>query len=195
MLIDVDADTLNIAPDSLAAALDDGLDAVFPVHFGGVPVAPEIHELCAAKGVPVIEDAAHAIGATDHRGPVAGGGSVAAAFSFYANKNISTGEGGALATDNGEVASFARSYRLHGLSKDAWQRYRPGAEQLYDLVAGGIKGNMPDVLATLARTQLARSARPRQRAGSSSSATGPTWRRSTACDACPPSRWREPWTT
>ena len=72
VLLDVNADTLNICPDSLANALAAGLDAVVVVHFAGVPVSEEIYDVCASAGVPVVEDAAHALGATDHRGRVGG---------------------------------------------------------------------------------------------------------------------------
>lgn len=156
VLLDVEPDSLNLAPESLKAALDEGLDAVVAVHFGGVAVAREIHELCAAFEVPLVEDAAHAFGAKDHRGRLSGTGSVCATFSFYATKNLCSGEGGALTTENSDLADFARSFRLHGLSLDAWNRYRPGARTGYDLVAPGIKGNLPDLLAVLARSQLAR---------------------------------------
>lgn len=156
VLLDIEPDSLNLAPEALEAALDDGLDAVVAVHFGGVPVAREIHELCAAYEVPLVEDAAHAFGASDHRGLLRGTGSVCAAFSFYVTKNLCSGEGGALTTENNEFADFARSFRLHGLSQDAWNRYTPGARRGYDLLAPGIKGNLPDLLAVLARSQLAR---------------------------------------
>ena len=156
VLLDVDPCTLNLSPESLAAALEDGLEAVVPVHFGGVPVQRAIHDLCAERSVPIVEDAAHAFGATDHRGPIGGRDTVGAAFSFYCTKNLTSGEGGALATDNEELAEFARSFRLHGMSRDAWARYRPGQPSRYDVVSPGIKGNMPDVLAALARSQLER---------------------------------------
>jgi dTDP-4-amino-4,6-dideoxygalactose transaminase len=156
VLLDVDADTLNLAPSALAAALEGGLDAVVPVHFAGLPVAREIHDMCRTAGVAVVEDAAHALGASDHRGRVAGQGSVAACLSFYATKNLTSGEGGALATDDAKVADFARSFRLHGLDADAWKRYQPGASTRYDLIGAGIKANLPDLLAALARSQLTR---------------------------------------
>jgi len=159
VLLDVDSDTLNLSASSVAAALDDGLDALIPVHFGGVAVAAEVRALAAGAGIPVIEDAAHALGTGDERGPVNGRDVTAACYSFYATKNLSCGEGGAIATFQPEVADFARSWRLHGLSKDAWSRYRPDAPvgaSLYDLVGPGLKANMPDLLAALARSQLAR---------------------------------------
>lgn len=156
VLLDVDPETLNLSPSSLAAALAQGLDAVVAVHFGGVPVDPTIHQLCAQADVPLLEDAAHALGARDERGPIGAGPTVAACYSFYATKNLSCGEGGALATNDAELASFARSFRLHGLSEDAWARYRPGGKPNYDLIGAGLKANLPDLLAALARSQLAR---------------------------------------
>lgn len=160
VLLDVEPDTLNVSGDAIAAAIDSGgLDAVVPVHFGGVPVDASVRRLCAMAGVPVLEDAAHALGAHDERGPINGTGVVGACFSFYATKNLSCGEGGAIATFDGELADFARSWRLHGLSRDAWARYRPGAKAgaaLYDLMGPGLKANLPDLLAALARSQLAR---------------------------------------
>lgn len=156
VLLDVDADTLNLATTSLDAALEEGLDAVLPVHFGGVPVDQRVHELCADHGVPVVEDCAHALGATDQRGPMRASGSVAGCFSFYATKNLTTAEGGALVTEDAALADFAQSYRLHGLSRDAWARNRADGPSSYDLVMPGIKANLPDLLAALGRAQLAR---------------------------------------
>jgi len=159
VLLDVDPDTLNVDPGSVSDAMADGLDALMPVHFGGVPVSSDIRRYCRSKGLPVIEDAAHALGASDDRGSINGKDVLAACYSFYATKNLSCGEGGALATFDQDLASFARSFRLHGLSKDAWRRYLPEAKPeaaLYDLVGPGIKANMSDLLAALARSQLAR---------------------------------------
>ncbi len=156
VLLDVDEDTLNLSPEALERALAEGLDAVVAVHFGGVPVAKEVHGLCAEAGVPVVEDAAHALGAEDHRGRLAGQGSVAACYSFYVTKNLTSAEGGAIATQDSELAAFARAYRLHGLSADAWARYRKKNAEQYDLVGPGLKANLPDVLAALARSQLTR---------------------------------------
>lgn len=155
VLLDIDPETLNVSQRSLQRAIENGLDAVVLVHFGGVPVDSEIHRLCDHYRVPVIEDAAHALGSTDHRGRI-GSSAVATCFSFYATKNLTSAEGGALATTDAQLADFARSYRLHGLSADAYDRYRPGRPVYYDLVAGGIKANFPDLLAALARSQLGR---------------------------------------
>lgn len=156
VLLPVDEDTLNLSADGVAAALEDGLDALVAVHFGGVPVAKEVRDLCASAGVPVVEDAAHALGAVDDRGYISGEGSVCACLSFYATKNLTSAEGGALVTHNDELADFANAYRLHGLSRDAWARYGHDKKAEYELVALGIKANLPDMLAALARSQLQR---------------------------------------
>lgn len=155
VLLDVDPHTLNLAPDAVEAALPT-LDALVVVHFGGAPVDRRIFEMAAAAGVPVVEDAAHALGGSDHRGPIAGRGTVGACFSFYATKNFTSAEGGAFVTDDPDRAEFVRSQRLHGLSTDAWARYRPGAPNSYDLGEPGLKANLPDLLAALVRSQLAR---------------------------------------
>lgn len=163
VLLDVEPDTLNLSPASLEAALAEGLDAVVVVHFGGVPVDAEVHRLCADAGVPVIEDAAHALGATDERGPIGGPGARAACFSFYATKNLTTAEGGALATNDPELAMFATAHRTHGMSVDSWARYGPGGGSYYEMLEPGIKANLPDILAALGRSQLRRFANTQTR--------------------------------
>lgn len=155
VLIDVDPGSLNLSPAALEAALATGLDAVVAVHFGGVPVDPVVHEMCARAGVPLVEDAAHAFSASDHRGRISGQGSVAAAFSFYATKNLTSAEGGALVTHDPDLASFARAYRLHGLVPCSPSGNGHGDHD-YDCTVPGVKANLPDVLAALARSQLAR---------------------------------------
>lgn len=158
VFIDVDPGDLNLSPAALERAIaTDDLDAVMGVHFAGAPFSHDIHTICAAAGLPLIEDAAHALGASDHRGRVAGQGTAGACLSFYATKNLTSAEGGALATDDADLAAFAQSFRLHGMSRDAWARYLPGAPTAaYDLIGDGIKTNLPDVLAAVARVQLSR---------------------------------------
>lgn len=154
VLLDSDPETMNVSVESLAAALDEGLDAVVLVHFGGTPVAEEAHGLCASAGVPIVEDAAHAFGASDHRGKIAGSGTAGAAFSFYATKNLTSGEGGALATDDPGLAAFASAYRLHGLTRKAGAAWDPDVTT--DVLGPGYKANLSDILAALARSQLHR---------------------------------------
>jgi len=156
VLLDVDPDTLNLSPDALDRALSDGLDALVVVHVAGNPVDPVVRKLAAEAGVPVIEDAAHALPTSDDRGVVAGQGTVAACFSFYATKNVAGGEGGALTTEDPALDAFARAYRLHGLTRETWRRFRDGDETPHDIVVPGIKANLADPLAALARSQLAR---------------------------------------
>lgn len=153
VLLDVDATTLNVSAAALSDADERGrLSAFLPVHFAGTPVAPAAFEVADRLGLPVVEDCAHALGA---RLP-AGRPSVASCYSFYATKNLTSAEGGALATDDDDVAQFASTYRLHGLSRDAWRRYEPGATPTYDLDQRGIKANLPDLLAALGLSQLRR---------------------------------------
>jgi dTDP-4-amino-4,6-dideoxygalactose transaminase len=163
LLVDVEPDTLNIDVSALTAAVDDSggaVKAVIPVHIAGHPCEMEpILELAKAHGLALIEDAAHAFGAAYRDCPV---GHVepdlvhTVAFSFYATKNITTGEGGMLA---GEVALIeqARLWSLHGMSRDAWRRYDAGGSWRYDVLCAGFKYNMPDLLAGLGRAQLGRS--------------------------------------
>lgn len=156
VLLDVDPDTLNVSPAAVEAAIAEGLDALMVVHFAGSAVDPAVLDLAHGAGIPIVEDAAHALGTVDARGPVSGSGTVGACFSFYATKNLTSAEGGALATHDEEVARFARRQRLHGLSIDAWNRYRIGATPEYDVIEPGYKANLPDVLAAIARSQLQR---------------------------------------
>ncbi len=158
VLLDVDRDDLNLSVDSVQQAIDgQGLDALVGVHIAGNPMNPLIRSVCAEHGVTFIEDAAHALGTSDDRGLIRGSHeTLAAFFSFYATKNLPTGEGGAIATNDPKLAHFARRFRLHGMSADASNRYaKPGAHG-YDIQLAGIKANMPDVLATLGRSQLRR---------------------------------------
>ena len=102
----------------------------------------------------MVEDAAHGLGAELH-GTRLGGASRAACFSFYATKNLPIGEGGAIATDDDELAAYMRTARLHGLSRDAWRRYLPGGSWRYDVAEPGLKANITDLQAAIGLAQLA----------------------------------------
>jgi dTDP-4-amino-4,6-dideoxygalactose transaminase len=156
VLVDVDPGTLNMSAESLADVLDHGppVAAVMPVHFAGVPVDRAVYDLCRQRGIPIVNDAAHAFGARDERGRLSGRGVVADCFSFYATKNLTCGEGGAIATRDPDLRDFVSSYRQHGLDRNAWKRYRLGSSANYRLEHPGIKGNLPDLLAAVARVQL-----------------------------------------
>lgn len=155
VLVDSDPLTLALSPESLEGALAEGVDVVIPVHLGGVPVPRSIWELGDRHGARIIEDAAHAFGASDEHGPLRGVGSVGAAFSFHATKNLTCGEGGAIATTDPGLVDFVRAARVHGLSADSWQRERSGGWDMGDLEVPGRKANLSDVLAALGRSQLA----------------------------------------
>lgn len=155
VLVDSDPDTLAMDPASLERALAGGVEVVVPVHLAGVPVSRTIWDLSERHGAVVVEDAAHAFGASDELGPLRGVGSVGAAFSFHATKNLTCGEGGAIATSDGDLAARLRHSRLHGLELDAWQREVSGTWSMGDIKVPGRKANLPDVLAALGRSQLA----------------------------------------
>ncbi|MGI9604743.1 MAG: DegT/DnrJ/EryC1/StrS family aminotransferase [Acidimicrobiales bacterium] len=155
VLVDVDPATLNLCPSSFARAIESGVKAAVPLHFGGAPYPAEIDRIAANAGVSIVEDAAHAIGGLGHDDrPIAGRSSVAAAFSFYSSKNLTSGEGGALATSDSGLARFAMSHRLNGI--EGGVRNTVGGSVDWDISTTGIKANLPDVLAAIALAQLGR---------------------------------------
>ena len=156
VFVDVRDGDANIDAGLIERALTPATKAIIPVHFAGEPCDMDaIMAIARPRGIKVLEDAAHAIG-TFYRGRPVGTLSDAAAFSFYANKTITTGEGGALATDDEELSERVRVLTLHGLSRDAWKRYDVGGAWRYDVVEFGFKANLTDIAASLGRTQLAR---------------------------------------
>ena len=153
VLVDVQPDTLNIDPERIAAAVTPRTKAILPVHFAGHPVDLDpIHELAQALDLAVVEDAAHAVAARYHGRPI-GSGDNLAAFSFYATKNLTTAEGGML-TGSSDLLARARRLGLHGISRDAWQRYHQGGSWYYEVVEPGFKYNMTDIQAALGLCQL-----------------------------------------
>jgi dTDP-4-amino-4,6-dideoxygalactose transaminase len=126
-----------------------------PVHFGGQPAdMAKLNAIAWRHGLAVVEDAAHALGAEDN-GRRVGTGPNLTVFSFYSNKNLTTGEGGMVVTDRRELAPPLRRWALHGLSKDNRARYLAGSP-LYDVLFPGLKANLPDVLAALGIAQMGR---------------------------------------
>jgi len=151
---DVETDTLNLAPDAAAARIGPRTKAIMPVHLHGHPCDMDaLRDLADRHGLLIIEDAAHAIEAT-YRGRRMGADSTAAAFSFYATKNITTGEGGMLITRRKDLAEQAEILRLHGMSRDAWKRYGAEGFRHWDILLPGYKYNMSDVLAAIGLAQL-----------------------------------------
>ena len=153
VLADVTPDTLNIDPACVAAVLTSRTRALIAVHYAGHPVELDaLRALAARRGLALIEDAAHALPAT-YRGEPIGSGSNPVAFSFYATKNMTTGEGGML-TGDPEFVDRARIISLHGLSRDAWKRYAAKGSWRYEVQLPGFKYNMTDIQAAIGLCQL-----------------------------------------
>lgn len=153
-LVDVDATTLTIDPAAVERALTPRTRAIIPVHYAGMPCDLDaLHALADPRGIVIVEDAAHAIGAK-YKGRTIGALSPLTNFSFYANKNLSTAEGGMATTNDAALEQRLRVYHLHGLSRDAWKRYHTKEFSLSEVVAPGFKYNMTDVQASLGIHQL-----------------------------------------
>ncbi len=153
VLVDVEADTLNIDPALVERAITPRTKAIIPVHFAGHPVDLDpLYDAAQRRGLAVLEDAAHALAAR-YKGRLIGSGENPVAFSFYATKNLTTGEGGML-TGNPEFLERARLISLHGMSRDAWKRYDKGGKWYYEVLYPGFKYNMTDIQAALGLWQL-----------------------------------------
>jgi len=156
IIVDVEPDTLNIAPQALEAAITPRTKAVIPVQLHGHPCDMDrISEIASAHRLLVVEDAAHAV-AAEWRGRRIGSLSPATVFSFYAIKNLTTAEGGMITTDDDEYAEKMRILKLHGISRDAWKRYSSEGSWYYEVCVPGFKYNMTDIQAALGLHQLAR---------------------------------------
>ncbi len=156
VLVDSEPVTGLVDLDAVEAAITPRTAAIIPVHFAGRPV--DIERLNAIRdrhGLLVIEDAAHAIGA-EWKGVRIGGHGNLTAYSFYATKNITTGEGGALATADGELADRVERLALHGLSLGAWQRFSDSGFKHYEVEEPGFKYNLTDLQAAIGIHQLPR---------------------------------------
>ena len=154
VFVDVEPDTLNIDAAAIERAVTPRTKALIPVDFAGHPCDLDaVMAIGARHGLPVIEDAAHAIGA-EYKGRRVGGIADMTCFSFYATKNITSGEGGALTTNRVDWADRIAVMALHGISRDAWKRYGTDGYRHWDIVAAGYKYNMFDLQAALVRSQF-----------------------------------------
>jgi perosamine synthetase len=154
VLADVDPTTGNVTAAEVERRLGPATRAVVPVHVGGLPCDLDaIGTLAHAHGAAVVDDAAHALPAR-LRGRLIGTLADATAFSFYATKNVTTGEGGMVTTARAEWAEAMRVWRLHGISRDAWKRYTAEGTWAYEILDVGCKYNLPDVLAAIGLAQL-----------------------------------------
>jgi dTDP-4-amino-4,6-dideoxygalactose transaminase len=156
VLTDIDPDTMNISPGSVRDRVTTKTRAIVPVHFAGRPCDMDaIMSIASQHGLKVIEDCAHAI-ETEYKGQKAGTIGDFGCFSFYATKNIVTGEGGMVLAREVETANRIKSLALHGMSKDAYSRFGAGGYKHYQVVEAGFKYNMMDLQAAIGIHQLAR---------------------------------------
>ena len=156
VFVDVEPDTYNIDPGKIEAKITSRTKAIVPVHYGGHPCDMEfIEQIGKERNLVIIEDAAHAIGA-EYNGVRVGGSGNLTCFSFYATKNLTTGEGGMVVCDDEEVAGRMRILSMYGISdaRKIWKRYAPKGSWYYDIVELGFKCNMMDIQAALGLPQL-----------------------------------------
>ena len=156
VFVDCDEATFNMRASDFEGAITDATKAVMPVHFAGLACdLTAMNAIARERGIKVVDDAAHAL-PTRHNGRMIGDcGADATAFSFYANKTMTTGEGGMLVTRDAEIAARARQMRLHGISRDVFNRFTDRkASWRYDIVAPGFKYNMTDIAAGMGLHQL-----------------------------------------
>lgn len=156
VLADVDPVTQNIDPSAIEAAITPRTRAILPVHFAGRPCEMNrIMDIAKKHDLVVIEDCAHAI-ETEYRGRKAGLFGDFGCFSFYATKNVVTGEGGMIIGHDDALIARAKVLALHGMSKDAWHRFGDQGYKHYQVVEAGFKYNMMDLQAAIGIHQLAR---------------------------------------
>lgn len=151
---DIDPVTMNIDPKKIEEKITEKTKAIIPVHFAGYPCDMDpIMEIAKKHNLIVIEDAAHAV-YTKYKGRPIGSIGDFICFSFYATKNLVTGEGGMVTTHNEEWADKMRVMSLHGMSKNAWNRYGDKGTWYYEVEYAGFKYNMTDMQAALGLVQL-----------------------------------------
>ena len=160
ILVDVGQDC-NVLPAAVEAAITPATKVILPVHYGGQACDLDaVYRVASQHGLHVVEDAAHAIGST-YRDLRIGSDALRPAdvrgvtvFSFYATKNMTTGEGGMITTCDDELAASMRLLTLHGMSRDAWKRYTSAGSWYYEVVVPGYKDNMTDIQAAMGIHQL-----------------------------------------
>ncbi len=156
VLVDIDPDTFNLNPALVEAAVTPRTRAILPVHIAGHPCDMDpILQIASKAGAKVIEDAAHALPSTYH-GRTIGSISDLTCFSFYATKNLTTGEGGMITGRDPGLRERVRTIGYHGMSRDGWRRYRDRGAWYYEIVEHGYKYNFPDLAAAIGLKQLER---------------------------------------
>jgi dTDP-4-amino-4,6-dideoxygalactose transaminase len=156
VLVDIDAATLNIRAEELERKVTNRTKVLLPVHYVGQPADLDpILELASMRGLAVLEDAAHAVG-TEYKGRKIGSFPTTSVFSFHPNKNMTTGEGGMVVTDDESVYEKASLLKFHGMDKESWKRFSKSGSPRYDVALPGYKYNMMDIQAALGLHQLRR---------------------------------------
>ncbi len=154
VFVDVNEQTLNIDTANIEEAITPRTKAILPVHIAGYPCEMDaLRDICERYNLILIDDAAHAIPAK-YRGHYIGTLADVSAFSFYANKNLTTAEGGMITTNSDALAAPLRTMRLHGIDRDAWSRQFQRSIWSYDITSEGYKYNMTDIQAALGLCQL-----------------------------------------
>lgn len=154
VLVDIEPKHFNIDPARIEKKITRRTKAIVAVHYAGHPCDLDaINRIAKKHKLKVVEDAAHAVGA-DYKGKKIGSGANVTCFSFYPIKNMTTGEGGMVTTDSAQTAERIRILSLHGISKDAWKRYKQEGSWYYEIVACGNKYNFTDLQAAIGLGQL-----------------------------------------
>jgi dTDP-4-amino-4,6-dideoxygalactose transaminase len=158
VLVDIDPVTMCIDPGAVEAAITPRTKAVMPVHYAGLAAdMPALLAMAKKHGLKVVEDAAHALPTTSGGHLIGTLDSDVTVFSFYANKTITTGEGGMVVTRDAGLAQRMRTMRLHGMSRDAFDRFTAKVPSwYYEIVAPGFKYNLTDIASALGLQQLKR---------------------------------------
>lgn len=156
VLVDIEPETLNIDAAAVEKAITPRTKLLIPVHFAGQPCDMDVLRALATRhGLRIIEDAAHAIG-TEYKGRRVGSIGDVTVFSFHPIKNITTGEGAMVTTDDEDLAKRIRLLRFHGVERDAWRAYGKAQLPRYDVTMPGLKYNLTDLQSALGIHQLAK---------------------------------------
>ncbi len=154
VFVDIDPQTLNLDPEQIEKAITQRTKAIIPVHFAGYPCEMDrICEIARKHRLAIIEDAAHAV-YTRYKDRLVGSIGDVTCFSFYATKNLTTGEGGMITTSDEGLADRIRKLSLHGMSRNAWNRYSDRGSWYYEVEEAGFKYNMTDLQAAFGFIQL-----------------------------------------
>ena len=150
---DIDPGTRQIDPQDVARRVTKRTKLIVPVHFAGAPADLDALREIAGSRIKIVEDAAHSAG-TEYKGARVGGAGNVAVYSFHPIKDMTTGEGGMLTTDDPELAARVRLFKFHGVSRDAWKAYGAASSARYDTVLAGFKYNLTDIASAMGIHQL-----------------------------------------